>query len=200
MYIFVTTASMLTKWKSVYLKLLEQPPLFIPQADSYWPSTWPSLMREFLNIRGCLTHILVLNQPSGSHLYRQGPTAVTYSRERWHILLLPTSPGRSTWLVHTGTRRLANCRLLMKCPPVTSNRLRLAAAKHFFSYETMPFWPSCDFLSRSTLYEPLWGSLCHNQCSHGWEWPPGMRRLTASRLGPGIKGLSRVKRLVRGKK
>lgn len=90
--------------KCVYLKLLEAPPLFIPQADSYWPSTWPSLMRKFLNIRGCLTHILALNQPSCSHLYHQGPTAVTYSRGRWHILLLPCSPGWSTRPLVTESR------------------------------------------------------------------------------------------------
>ena len=72
--------------KSVFIWiLLGAPPLFIPQADSDWPSTWPSLMREFLNIRGCLTHILALNQPSCSHLYHQGPAAVIYSREKWRI-------------------------------------------------------------------------------------------------------------------
>lgn len=55
--------------KCVYVKFLESPPLFIPLANSYWPSTHPSLMREFLNITGCLTHILALNQTQSAHLF-----------------------------------------------------------------------------------------------------------------------------------
>lgn len=101
--------------KSVFIwKSLKAPPLFIPQADSYWPSTWASLMRKFLNITGCLTHILALNQPACSHLDHQGLTAATRSRERWHILMSSLSFALLT---------------LSKLAGI-SNRLRLAATEN----------------------------------------------------------------------
>ncbi len=140
--------------KRVYFKSLEEPPLFIPQADSYWPSTWPSLMREFLNIRGCLTHILALNQPSCSHLYHQGLAAVTYCRERWHILLPLWSPGR-----RTSIQGAASVVSLRNAPPRNLKPPQFGCSREFLNYETMPFWPRRNFLSRSYAVPTLPGIL-----------------------------------------
>lgn len=66
------------KEKCVYVKFLESPPLFIPLTDSYWPSTHPFIMREFLNIRGCLTHILAPNQTPSAHLCHRSCSRDSY--------------------------------------------------------------------------------------------------------------------------
>lgn len=110
--------------KCVYLKLLEAPPLFIPQTDSYWPSTWLSIMREFLNIRGCLAHILTLNQlmlspiSSSSHSSGLSCTEVTQL----------SALGWSKELAYTMSCSWRSVDSLKMPPPlVASNSLHLAA-------------------------------------------------------------------------
>lgn len=78
----------------------------------------------------------------------------------------------------------------MKYIPLTPNCLDLAALEDFWMTKLCP---SVKIYPVPTLE----GIHCHNQCSHGWKWTPGRRRLTASGVGPEIKGPSRVKRLVR---
>lgn len=189
MYVFVTTVSMFSKWKVCLFEILL---LFIPQADSYWPSAWPSLMREFLNIRGCLTHILTLNQCSCSHLYHQGPAAVTYLG--WGYTSSRKEHSAWPYLELLGGWVSATYKM---CPPNLSPP-QTDCCREFLNYKTMPFWPNHNFLSSGSLYLSPRVSYCQNQCSHGWKRPPEMQRLTVSREGPGIKGLCRVRRLVRG--
>lgn len=147
-------------------------------------------MREFLNIRGCLTHILALNQPSCSHLYHQDPTELTWSRQRWRILLFLRSSGRSTWSVHTGS----------VAPPRNIKPPQFGCSKEFLNYKTMPLCPRYDYLSKSTPVPTPPGILLSQPMFPWMGMTPGMQRLTVSRLGPGIKGLWRVKRLVRSNK
>lgn len=119
-------------YKYVYLKLQEEPPLFIPQADSYWPSKWPTLMREFLNIRGCLTHILALNQPSRSHLYHQDwpiPThpSPPYVSRKEHVACLYSEP-------QAGPR----VEFLRNASPCNLTTPKFGCSRAFLNYKTMP--------------------------------------------------------------
>lgn len=147
----------------VYLKLLEEAILFIPQADSYWTSTCPSLMKEFLNIRGCLTHILALNHPSCSHLCDQGRVAeVIHPSEA-----LPDGE-------HGLSLKLT--KQVLGIPTCFNSDLNYA------------FLPCQEFLPRS-MYNPTGKCHCHNQSFHGSNWPTGLQRLTVRTEDQGIRGL-----------
>lgn len=90
--------------------------------------------------------------------------------------------------------------VLMKSPLFESDSHCLASEEDFWPTKLCLSGLVRVFCQDPTLCHPLRESDHHNQRSHGWEWPSGMWRLTESRVGPRIKGLWRVKRLVWGKK
>lgn len=99
-------------------------------------------MREFLNIRGCLTHILALNQSlmlsPRSPRSRRGDLF----QARSHILLLLRSPDRNTWhgtgSCHREYRYPKTCHSQSQC-------LQLGCKQRICDYGRMPFLASSCF-------------------------------------------------------
>lgn len=154
-------------------------------------------MREFLNIRGCLKHILTANQLMFSPISPSSHSSGLFYGEVTQLSELGWSKG----LAYTMSCRLAKCGLLKKCPhpsyPHTVSiwlQWSFLIPQHYCFLALMWFSVKTDHVPMSHR-----DSYCHNQCSHGWNDLREYRDWQWTEWDQGLKGLWRVKRVVRVK-
>lgn len=158
--------------------------------EGWFPLTVDTLivsMREFLDYRGCLTHILLLNKTSFS------PISSTASVVKWRWQNLPDAacmPRRGMTLLGISP---TGCNPLK--PSQFWPRWRiLALPSHVFS------GPAQIFLWRSTLHLPLWEFTVTTNVPMDGNDPRGRRDWQQAEWDQRLKGLRRGKEACRRRK